>query len=183
MKKLLVILVFVLSIQNVNAQISVFSRFSDGGEIEPTVSIFGHKGISNELSFSYFALVSQCWSETLLGFSYAPNNWSQFGVLGGFAQESDYARLGGYVWLGNEKFSGLALAVKSIGLDDLWYRGKVLYHVTESSTLGIQAWRWNGIGPLFEYRINKLDSTVWIFPAYEPEFEKKAITIGIEIQM
>jgi|GEM_PF-3746597 len=181
MKKTVILLVFVLSFVQANAQLSVFSRFSEGGEICHTVSIFGTKNFSDNYSFAYFTLVSQEWSETLLGVAYTPNNWSQFGLLSGFAQESDYVRVGGFIWLGNEKFSGIALAVKSMGVDDLWYRAKALYHLNERSTIGVQAWRWNGIGPLFEYRIEKLHSIVWIFPAYEFEFDQKAISIGIEV--
>ncbi len=183
MKKAILISVFIGISLNLVAQVSVFTSYDKESGFSPCVTIFGQKGINEKLGFIYFGLVSEHWAEAQFGLAYSPNSWSQIGLMAGFEQAPDLFRTGGFIWLGKGNLSILTLLEKGLGgSDDYWYRVKGLYG-TGNLTLGAQAWRFKGLGPLFEYRVEALDSNIWIFPSHDFEFKVSMLTFGIDISI
>ncbi len=182
MKKFLIISLLVFQATLLTAQMSIFTKIQKD-QVDPTVTIFGQKPISEKFSLVYFGLVSEYWSEAHIGLAWSANSWSQIGLMAGFAQEETLFRVGAFLWLGKGRFSSLTLLEKGIGEDNHWYRIKGLYQSTDNMFLGVQAWRFNGFGPLIEYRITGLESTIWLFPAYNFEIKQTAVTLGIDISI
>lgn len=182
MKNVLIGFVFFVLATNLVAQVSIFTKINNN-EASPTVTIFGQKPINDNFSLVYFGLIGEYWAEAQMGLAWSPNTWSQYGLMAGIAQEDKLFRAGGFVWLGKDKLSSLILLEKGFGSDNYWYRVKALYQFDEDLFVGAQAWRFNGLGPLVEYRLKKINSTFWLFPAYDLEFGGKAITIGIDISI
>lgn len=165
MKKLAVILVISICsfVTVVSAQVSVFSKLSlESGKIAPTVTICGSRPISNKVGFTYFGLVNQNWAEAQLGASYSPASFVQFGLSCGLEQNPSLFRAGGSLWFGINKTSFLALAEKGSGFENYWYKITLSQKISEKISLGIRAWRYNGIGPLFEFKHKSLK--FWAMP-------------------
>ncbi|MBN2854585.1 hypothetical protein JXK06_03600 [Patescibacteria group bacterium] len=180
MKKLIVfIFLFIISIYSF-AQVSVFTKYSEG-KLSPCATIFGTKPISEKVNFTYFALVSEGWAETQLGFNYAPLNWISVGLSCGFEQNPALFRVGGSIWFGKGKTSFLTLLEKGSGPNNYWYKSTVAYKCSDALSLGVRAWRFNGLGPLVEYKVK--DLKFWIMPAYEFEKNNSNLLVGVDIKI
>ncbi|NCN99611.1 hypothetical protein GW920_00565 [Candidatus Falkowbacteria bacterium] len=177
-KSIIFILLLVSSVSF--AQVSVFTKYSDG-KLAPCATIFGTKPINDKVSFTYFALVSEKWAETMLGVAYSPISWAQIGLNCGFEQNPALFRVGGSIWLGKGKTSFLTLLEKGDGQDNYWYKSTLAYKATSSLSLGVRAWRFNGVGPLVEYKVK--DFKFWIMPAYEFEKNNSNLIVGIDIKI
>lgn len=177
-KSIIFILLLVSSVSF--AQVSVFTKYSDG-KIIPCATIFGTKPINDKVSFTYFALVQEKWAETMLGVAYSPVNWAQIGLNCGFEQNPALFRVGGSIWLGKDKISFLTLLEKGDGHDNYWYKSTLAYKATDNLSLGARAWRFNGIGPLVEYKVK--DFKFWIMPAYEFEKNNSNLIVGVDIKI
>lgn len=147
----------------VSAQVSVFSKLSlESGKVTPTMTIFGSKPISEKVGFTYFALVNQGWAEAQLGLSYSPVSFVQFGLSCGLEQNPSLFRTGGSVWLGKGKTYFLTLLEKGKGAENYWYKITLNQKISEKFSLGLRAWRYNGIGPVVEYKTKALK--LWVMP-------------------
>jgi len=178
-KSIIFILLLVASVSSF-AQVSVFTKYSEG-KLAPCATIFGIKPINEKISFTYFALVSEKWAETMLGVAYSPTNWAQIGLNCGFEQNPALFRVGGSIWLGKGKTSFLTLLEKGDRSDNYWYKSTLAYKCTNSLSLGVRAWRFNGVGPVVEYKVK--DFKFWIMPAYEFEKNNSNLVVGIDIKI
>lgn len=179
MKKLIFSIFLLVSVSSF-AQVSIFTKYSEG-KLSPCATIFGTKPISEKMNFTYFALISESWAETQLGASYSPFNWISVGLSCGFEQNPALFRVGGSIWLGQGKTSFLTLLEKGDGPKNYWYKSTISYKATDKLNLAIRAWRFNGIGPVLEYKAK--DLKIWIMPAYDFEKENSNLLIGLDIKL
>ena len=180
MKKSIIAILFVVVSISSFAQVSVSTKYSEG-TLSTCATIFGTKSISEKLSFTYFALVSEKWAETMLGVAYSPADWAQIGLNCGFEQNPALFRVGGSIWLGKEKTSFLTLLEKGDGPDNYWYKSTIAYKCTNSLSLGVRVWRFNGVGPVVEYKLK--DLKFWVMPAYEFEKNNSNLIVGLDIKI
>jgi len=181
MKKLMILVVLIFSVVSTFSQVSVFTKFSDNGTISPCATIFGTKEIATKIDFTYFSLVQKGWAEVMLGASYAPASWVSIGLNCGLEQLGELSfRTGGSLWLGKDKTSFLALVEKGNGNDNYWYRITGSYNLSKSFNIGARAWRFTGIGPLFEYKTGGMVSKIWAMPAYNTKTNGKNLIVGVD---
>ncbi len=162
------------------AQLNVYADYS-GGKLTPTTTFFGVKKMSEKISLSYFSLVKEKWAEAQLGIIYQPAEWVQLGLSCGIEQKSSLFRTGSMLWFGSGDFSFLALVEEGIGADNYWYQITGEEKINSNISLGLRAWRYEGIGPLFEYKLKEVK--LWLMPSYDFEFEKTSLIAGIKITM
>lgn len=179
---LAVVFLVLFSVTNCNSQIQVFGKLSDG-KIAPDLNIFGTIPVSEKLNLTSFALFEENWSELLVGVSYSPTDYLSIGVGGGIESASTLYRFCGSIWLGKGNASLLILGEKGDGRDNYWYKSTFDYKLSENFSVGMIAWRFTGVGPVANLRIKKLDSKLWLFPAYDFESKKPSLTLGIDIKM
>ena len=118
MKNLIIAIALIVISISVSAQVEVYGRYTLGGTVEPNINIFGTKKISDKLNLTYFALVEETWSETLVGFAYAPTKWLEIGLSAGVEHNpailnlsrnlSETVSIGAMAW----RFHGLGPIVK-----------------------------------------------------------------------
>lgn len=178
------ILVVIMSF-SLFSQLSLYVKYSEGGKTAPGAAIFGTKPIIDKVSFTYFVLVQEKWAETMIGAAYAPVDWLEIGINAGFEQNPALFRAGASIWLGNSQVSFLTLLEKGDGKDNYWYKSTVsckpLPTALPALSLGIRAWRFNGIGPFIEYKPNEIK--FWLLPAYDFEKNTSNIIAGIDIKL
>ncbi len=183
MKKVIAVVLMVVLCSAVSAQVSIFSKVSlETGKIVPTATFFGSKPILNQVSFTYFALVNQGWAEAQLGLSYSPASFVQFGLSCGIEQNPSLFRTGGSIWLGTGKTSFLTLLEKGEGSENYWYKITLSQKISEKCSLGLRAWRFNGIGPVLEFKHKSLK--FWAMPT--TSFMKdggKNIIFGVDVKI
>ena len=63
-----------------------------------------------------------------------------------------------------------------------FYKSTYKHKISERIHLGLVAWRFFGLGPLALYNIEKTDSTLWITPLYDFEFEVARVVLGTTIK-
>lgn len=163
MKKVIVLVVALCSVIVVYSQVSVFSKLSlESGKMVPTVTICGSRPISSKVGFTYLALVNQSWAEAQLGMSYSPTKSVKIGFSWGIEQKPSLIRTGSSLFLVKGKISFLALVEKGEGKENFWYKITLAQAISEKTTLGLRAWRYVGIGPVFEYKFKSLK--LWVMP-------------------
>lgn len=184
MKKILSAAIFFcfLSSSIVFSQVQLFGTYSDG-KIKPDVNIFVTKKISDKVKFTAFGLIEEKWAEGLVGVAYSPTDYLEIGTSIGIEQNQALYRIGGSVWIGQDKLSLLVLGEKGDGSDNYWYKGIAKYQVSETFSTGIMGWRFTGVGPFIETSIKQLDSKIWLNPTYDLEKDETKITLGIDIKI
>jgi hypothetical protein len=160
--------------------LEVFGR-TNNKTIVPDVNFYGEKKISEKVSLTLFMLVEQKWSEGLVGISYSPSKWISIGASAGIEHNDALYRFGGMVWMGKGKFSLLLLGEKGNGTNNYWYKNTFSFQCSEKFSLGARAWRYIGVGPVATYEIKKLDSKIWIMPAYDFEAKQSRLALGMRI--
>lgn len=186
MKKIIVLSIIIFFGFRSYSQLEVYGRYTQGGKVDPDINLYGEKKLfsdSSKFSLTYFALVEQTWAEGLVGISYSPKEWVSFGFMAGVEQSPALYRFLGSLWLGKDKTSFLALVEKGDGTDNYWYKITASYKATKKLTLGLRAWRYNGVGPVGTVELTKLSSRIWIMPMYDIEAKKKRISLGINISL
>lgn len=178
------ILVVIMSF-SLFSQFSLYTKYSEGGKLAPGAAIFGTKPIVNQVNFTYFILVQEKWGEAMVGIAYSPTNWLEIGANCGFEQNPSLFRTGASIWVGNGQVSFLTLLEKGAGKDNYWYKStiscKPLPATLPALSLGVRAWRFNGVGPLIEYRLQ--DLKFWLLPAYDFEKNVSNLLAGIDIKL
>lgn len=169
---------------SVNAQATFFTKISDG-KITPCVTIYGTKPLteSGKIGFTYFGLVQENWADAQFGLYYNPTAWSQIGLSCGIEQKSELFRTGGFVWLGKDNTSFVALLEKGFGKDNYWYK-ITLNQKVGNFDLGLRGWRYTGFGPVVQYKIGKTGLKAWVMPALGLfESPKNSIVLGIDFKI
>lgn len=168
------------------AQMKVFFRYTlERSEVLPTITYFGKKKISDKFHLSLYTLVTKKFSEALVGFTYAPKQWIKIGLSSGIENSAATPvgyRFGSSLWLEKDKNSLFSIFEKGDGKDNFFYKTTYKHKISERIHLGIVAWRFFGLGPLALYNIEKTDSSLWITPLYDFEFEVARIVIGTTIK-
>jgi hypothetical protein len=91
-------------------------------------------------------------------------------------------RFGSSLWLEKGKNSLFSVFEKGDGSKNFFYKTTYKYKISNRIHLGLVAWRYHGLGPLVFYNIEKIDSTLWITPLYDFEFEVARIVVGTTIR-
>lgn len=165
------------------SQLGIYGRYTDSRKVEMDFNFYGTKKISKKVNLTTFLLVEKTWSEALVGISYSPKDWIEFGASIGIEQNSALYRTAAFVWLGKGKTSFLSLWEKGDGADNYWYNSTLSYKFKEKFSLGIRTWRYHGTGPVATYTVKKLDTKVWLVPAYDFESSKQRVMLGISVKL
>ncbi len=174
MRSLILFVFFILvTLSSHSQQLQIFGRYTLGGKVVPDVNYYGTKELPKGLGISYFLLVEPGWAEAYAGPTYAPVDWIQMGVSVGLETAKPALRGAGSLWLGHKKTSFLFLWEKGFGKGNYWYKATLSYQAQPSLAIGLVAWRFTGIGPIFTYEIPKCDIKLWVAPTYD--FEVKDI--------
>jgi hypothetical protein len=180
MKNLIIFCFFITSI--VSAQVDVFTRYTpESKELLPTITYYGEKDISQKVKMTAFALVNKGFSELLVGASYSPQEWVTLGLSLGVESNNSGCRLGSSLWLEKNNHSLFVIGELGNGEGNYFYRATYKYKIN-TYYLGATAWRFHGVGPTAGVQIKKLDTTVWIAPLYDMEFEVPRLVIGTKIK-
>ena len=186
MKKLNLLIVLFAITASSFAQMKIWARYTpENSDILPTVTYFGKKKISDKFHLTIYALVNKNFSEALVGVAYSPKKWVKIGLSSGIENNSVSAagyRFGSSLWLGKNKNSLFSIFEKGDGKDNYFYKTTYKYTFSDKLHLGLVAWRYHGIGPLATYNIKKIDSSLWVTPLYDFEFEVARIVLGTTIK-
>jgi hypothetical protein len=186
MKKLILFIVLFTITATSFAQMKVFLRYTpEGSEALPTITYFGKKKITDKFHLSLYTLVTKKFSEALVGFTYAPKQWIKIGLSSGIENSAATPvgyRFGSSLWLEKDKNSLFSIFEKGDGKDNFFYKSTYKHKISERIHLGLVAWRFHGLGPLAFYNIEKIDSTLWITPLYDFEFEVARVVLGTTIK-
>jgi len=186
MKKILVLtaIFFVIATETVYSQASIFGKISDG-KVTPCATIFGKKAFneSGNIGLTYFGLVQENWGEIQFGLYYNPTSWSQVGLSAGIEQNSKLLRTGGFIWLGKNNTSFVALFEKGAGKENYWYKVTINQKV-DNFDLGLRGWRYTGFGPVVQYTIGKTGLKVWTMAAFGLfESTKNSLVFGLDFKI
>ncbi|MDB9913871.1 hypothetical protein OAD06_06170 [Flavobacteriaceae bacterium] len=186
MKKLILFIVLFTITATSFAQMKVFLRYTpERSEVLPTITYFGKKKISDKFHLAIYTLINKNFSEALVGFTYAPKKWIKIGLSSGIENSAATPvgyRFGSSLWLEKDKNSLFSIFEKGDGKDNFFYKSTYKHKISERIHLGLVAWRFHGLGPLAFYNIEKIDSTLWITPLYDFEFEVARVVLGTTIK-
>jgi len=160
---------------------SIYSVESDN--VLPVILLNGKKELSGKFDLIYIAYINKNIAKTMVGFSYQPKNWFRLGLVAGIEKSTAGYRIGTNVWLGKDKYSLLVIADKGRGVKNYFYHAMGTYQLNQNVDVGINAWRFHGIGPHIGYKFSKLETRVWFAPLYDSEFEQPRIVCGLNIKI
>jgi hypothetical protein len=184
MKKLIVSIAAFFVITTVYSQATIYGKISSG-KVTPCATIFGKKAFneSGNIGFTYFGLIQENWAEAQFGLYYNPTSWSQLGLSAGIEQNSKLLRTGGFIWLGKNNTSFVALLEKGAGEDNYWYKITINQKVGNFD-LGLRGWRYTGFGPIFQYKIGKTGLKVWTMAAFGLfESTNNSMVVGLDLKI
>lgn len=176
--------IFALSASASSQSIETFLKLNSKGEIvnnDANISLAielssDTSNFMSKIKFTSFILIEPEWGEQMFGLSYAPADWIEFGLAAGVEQGPTMFRGCATLWLGKGKFSSFTAFERGIGKDNWWIRNITKYQTSDKLALGFQGWRYNGIGPLIEYKVVNHVS-VYGNPVWNPEAETDATTL------
>jgi hypothetical protein len=184
MKKLIVLLTALILSAVSFSQVQLFGTYTEGGSINPDINVFGYGpsfGSDEKFKLTYFILAEKNWAEGIVGVNYSPQKWIEFGLGVGIEQNPALYRVAANVWMGSGKFSFFTWIEKGDGRDNYWYKTVLGYSLSKRFSLEMIGWRFNGSGLSLKTNFNNF--SLWVFPAYDLEFDKKRITLGIDIKI
>ena len=149
----------------------------------PVIDYFGSKKINDKFLLTFFGLVREQWGQALIGLSYSPVNNLSFYASAGIEQGQHAPRYSASIWAKKGRTSYLALCEVGAGKDNYLYKVSIFHELSQQFTLGIMDWRYHGLGPNVRYNIPKLESTLWIMPAYDHQEKVGRCMLGIMVQM
>ena len=185
-KNLILFIILITITAKSFAQMKVFLRYTpEKSEVLPTITYFGKKKISDKFHLAIYTLVNKRFSEALVGFTYAPKKWIKIGLSSGIENNAISPvgyRFGSSLWLCKDKNSLFSIFEKGDGKDNFFYKTTYKHKISDRFHLGLVAWRFHGIGPMAFCKIKKIDSTLWITPLYDFEFEVARVVLGTTIK-
>ncbi len=100
------------------------------------------------------------YSEAYAGATCSPKSWLQVGAAVGVEQSGDATspRVGGFVWIGNDRFSNLTL-LEGAG-SGFWYKNQTSLTLPKGVTASLISQRFTGTGPEIEIRVPKTKLSV-----------------------
>ncbi|TCC99479.1 hypothetical protein FBD94_04820 [Pedobacter hiemivivus] len=165
------------------AQLELYGKFNKDGSVEPVINYAGSKKISNHFAVVFFGLIREKWSQALIGLSYSPIKSLSFSGYAGIEHGQSSPRYSASVWWKQGKTSFLILGERGNGNNNYLYKVNMFHQFSEKISLGIMDWRYHGLGPNLRYTIPKLQSTIWIMPAYDHEQKVFRTMLGYSFQM
>ncbi|MBT2619406.1 hypothetical protein [Chryseobacterium sp. ISL-6] len=165
------------------AQLELYAKFNQDGTVNPVINYNGSKRISDKVDLIFFGLIREQWSQALVGLSYSPTSSVRFSATAGIEHGQSSPRYSASVWLKKNKTTFLILGELGNGHENYLYKINIFHEFSEKFSLGIMDWRYHGLGPNLRYTIPKLQSTIWIMPAYDHEQKVFRSIMGISVQM
>jgi hypothetical protein len=166
-----------------NAQLELYSKFNNNGSVMPVIDYYGNKKISEKLSLTFFGLVREQWGQALIGLSYSPADNIKLYASAGIENGQHIPRHSAGIWLKKNNTTFLALYELGGGKDNYLYKVNFFYELSPRISLGVMDWRYHGLGPNLRYTIPKLQSTIWIMPAYDHEERVGRCMLGVTVTM
>jgi len=165
------------------AQLEAYSRFTADGRIEPNINYFGSKKLTEKISLTFFGLVEQKWSEALIGASFAASASFRVGASVGIEHGTNSPRYSVSLFTAKGKTTLAALGELGYGNENYLYKVNLFHKCSDQFTVGATAWRYHGVGPNFRLTILKLQSTIWLMPAYDFEANQSKCMLGVSVNM
>ncbi len=185
MKKILIFVAIFIFCIPVFSQIQVFTKYTDGGQVEPDINFFGYGPELNKtgsVKLSYFGLVEKAWAEGLLGVSYSPVKWCELGLMGGIETNPNIWRTSVSASLNSKKLSFSTCWELGGGHNNWWQKTVLGYTLNEQFQVGLMSWRFNGTGPFIKYSTSN-GINLWVQPGYDFEFGKKKLVVGVDVKI
>ncbi|ASK29327.1 hypothetical protein CEY12_04080 [Chryseobacterium sp. T16E-39] len=166
-----------------HAQLELYTKFNQDGSLNPVINYNGSKKINDQFALTFFGLIREQWSQALIGISYSPTHSVSFSASAGIEHGQSSPRYSASIWLRNNKTSFLILGELGSGHENYLYKINMFHEFSEKFSLGIMDWRYHGLGPNIRYTIPKLQSTIWLMPAYDHEQKIFRNMLGISVRM
>lgn len=166
-----------------NAQLELYGKFNTDGSVDPIIDYSGSKQLNKKLAITFFGLVRQKWGQALIGVSYLPTPNISLSASAGIEQGQHLPRYSASIWIKKRRNSFLALGELGAGCRNYLYKVNVFHQFTKKISLGIMDWRYNGLGPNFAYTISKIETTLWMMPAYDHEQHVARCMVGVSLRM
>jgi len=182
-KKYISLIILLLFPIVASAQLELYSKFNNNGSVMPVIDYFGSKRISKKLSLTFFGIVREQWGQALIGLSYAPTDNIILYASAGIENGQHIPRHSASIWLKKNNTTFLALYELGGGKDNYLYKVNVFHEFSPRISLGVMDWRYHGLGPNLRYTIIKLQSTLWIMPAYDHEERVGRCMLGATLVM
>lgn len=179
--KLWLLLLFIPALAS--AQLEVYGKFTAHHSFEPVINYAGKKAISEQLSITFFGLIRESWSQALIGLSYSPSKFITLSSGMGIEHGKHSPRYTGSILLKEKQTSLLMLGESGSGEGNYLYKINLFHQFTDQFSFGLSAWRYHGLGPHFRFLIPKLQSTVWVMPAYDLDIKQSRMMIGLSLKM
>lgn len=164
-------------------QLELYGKFNKNKSVEPVINYAGNKQITKDLSIVYFGLLRKSWGQALIGLSYSPNDRLSFAGYIGMEHGQNSPRYSASVGWKKGKNKALILGELGSGDGNYLYKINIFRQISNSISIGVMDWRYHGLGPNFRYTISKLNSTIWIMPAYDHEQKVYRTMLGYSFPM
>ena len=176
-------LLIILTPKVTQAQLELYGKFNTDGSIEPVINYLGSKKVSPKFAITFFGLVRQKWSQALIGASFTPTPNISLSASVGIEHGHHLPRYSASLWVKKGQNTFLLLGELGDGYRNYLYKVNIFHQFSEKTSLGIMDWRFHGIGPNFRYTIKKIESTLWIMPAYDHEAKVARCMVGYSLHM
>ncbi|HEY9842094.1 MAG TPA: hypothetical protein V6D23_16635 [Candidatus Obscuribacterales bacterium] len=121
--------------------------------------------------------VNDDWAEMYVGPYYRPLPWLTLGLGAGVEQADVPWRIGASVFINYESF--FFMHISEYGGSGYWYRFLGTYALPYGFRLGINAFRYGGVGPYAEYTVPGLDAVLAVSPLYDFESNSGSLFISL----
>ena len=145
---------------NAYASMEIEENASNG---TPTFRFFTVRPVTKTIGVFGFAVVTKGWGEAYAGLDYNPTSWLDLGLGYGVDTAGDNHRLGAYAIASKGTFSA-SYFVENDG-SGAFNKAFLTDRITKSLTVGITTHKFNGTGPMADYRISKTETLrLVVFP-------------------
>jgi len=165
------------------AQLELYGKFNKDGSIEPIINYNGSKKVSGRFAVTFFGLIRQTWSQALIGASYMPIPNITISASAGIEHGQHHPRYSASLWLKRGLNTFLLLGELGSGYENYLYKINMVHQFSDKISLGVMDWRYHGLGPNFRYTITRIESTLWIMPAYDHEQKVPRCMVGYSLRM
>jgi hypothetical protein len=165
------------------AQLELYGKFNFDGSVEPVINYAGSKKVSPKLAVTFFGLVRQKWSQALIGLSFTPSRHFSVSASAGLEHGHRLPRYSASVSARKGQNTFLLLGELGEGNRNYLYKVNVFHQLSKKISLGFMDWRYHGLGPNFRYNVTKIESTLWIMPAYDHEARVARCMVGYSLHM
>lgn len=164
-------------------QLELYGKFNNDKTIEPVINYAGNKTINHKFSVVYFGLLRKSWGQALIGLSYSPVQSFSFAGYIGMEHGQNLPRYSVSAGWRKGNTSALLLGELGHGQGNYLYKVNIFRQFSSNISIGIMDWRYHGLGPNFRYTFTKLNSTIWIMPAFDHEQKVLRTMLGYSFKM